>query len=389
LITNSMKIDRIHVYNILLPFSSGFNHSLRKRLSVKNVVVEVVAEGGEHLGYGEAAPRPYVTGESQERCAKSIGEFARRKEFPWDLADLSHLWDFIDGFSDGKENNAALCALETALLDALARYQGKNIIDFFSKDHYTDTIGYGAAIPLDSKERVADICGFIQSTMAIAKIKLKMGRDLLQNQEALEAIQMVFGRDYDLKADINGVWNRELAFKHMALIKKFGIRVVEEPMVRWAPGFVEFAEALRDNHVFLMADEAACSFQDVKNIVKENYYTMINVRLSKCGGFRRTFRIINFLRKKGGVFQIACHLGESGILSAAGRALSLLCSDAVYHDGSYDEFLLKENTTVENISFGHGGIAGPLKGYGIGVNVNRHKLERLAMDSEKITVIRS
>jgi muconate cycloisomerase len=225
--------------------------------------------------------------------------------------------------------------------------------------------------------------------MGIAKIKLKMGKDLLQNQEALEAIRMVFGRTYDLKADINGVWDRQLAFSHMALIEKFGIRVVEEPMVPWTPGFEDFAEALRNNQVLLMADEAACSFQDVKNIVKKNYYTMINVRLSKCGGFRRTFKIVDFLRKEGGLFQIACHLGESGILSAAGRALSLLCKDAVYHDGSYDEFLLKENTTVENVSFGYGGIAGPLKGHGLGVNVSRRQLERLAMDSEKITVTRS
>jgi muconate cycloisomerase len=225
--------------------------------------------------------------------------------------------------------------------------------------------------------------------MGIFRIKLKMGKDWMQNQMALEAIRTVFGRDYDLKADVNGVWNRELAFNHLGLIENFCIRVVEEPMDFLTPGFVDFAKALRDRHVLLMADEAACSFQDIENIAQHNYYTMINVRLSKCGGFRRTFKIVDFLRKEEIVFQIACHLGESGILSAAGRALSLLCRDAAYYDGSYDEFLLRENTTVENVSFAAGGIAGPLKGYGLGVQVNRQKLELLSMDHDKMTITRS
>jgi muconate cycloisomerase len=105
---------------------------------------------------------------------------------------------------------------------------------------------------------------------------------------------------------------------------------------------------------------------------------MINVRLSKCGGFRKSFRIIHYLRERGIPFQIACQLGESGLLSAAGRILSLLCGDALYHDGSYDEFLLKENVTVDNVSFGYGGSADPLGGNGLGVKVNIRNLRRLS-----------
>ena len=104
---------------------------------------------------------------------------------------------------------------------------------------------------------------------------------------------------------------------------------------------------------------------------------MINVRLSKCGGFHRSLAIIDFLRAQGLHFQIGCQLGESGLLSAAGRALALLCKDALYVDGSYDTLLLKENITLENVSFGPGGRAGPLAGPGLGVRVSRQQIERL------------
>jgi len=113
---------------------------------------------------------------------------------------------------------------------------------------------------------------------------------------------------------------------------------------------------------------------------------MINVRLSKCGGFRNSLKIIDYLREKNLSFQIGCQLGESGLLSAAGRALSLLCGDAVYYDGSYDELLLKKNITLENVSFGLGGEAGPLNGHGLGVKINMENLMSLSNGSSSVTI---
>jgi len=89
-----------------------------------------------------------------------------------------------------------------------------------------------------------------------------------------------------------------------------------------APGALEMAEVsdrLKASDVKIMADESACSFHEVESLVEEGHYNMINVRLSKCGGFRRSLRIIDFLRHKGVPYQVACQLGESGILSAQGE----------------------------------------------------------------------
>ena len=139
-------------------------------------------------------------------------------------------------------------------------------------------------------------------------------------------------------------------------------------------------------NVTLMADELACSLRDVERIIKEGNYKMINVRLSKCGGFRRSLRIIDHLRMNGLSFQIGCQLGESGILSAAGRALSLLCNDAKYYDGSYDRFMLKENIITQDVSFGLGGKAGPLDGYGLGVEINMESLMSLSNGYPSLTI---
>jgi len=378
-----MKIDKITVYPVNLPFSLHFSHALRKRTSVKNIIVEIVAEKGEIKGYGEGAPRSFVTGESQQSSAQSVCRFVQLDHFPWDLEDVSQLWNFIDSLNNGKSQNAATCALETAVLDALGKSHKMNIIDYFPKEFMTDKIFYGAALPLAGKETIIKLCRQIKK-MKIKKLKLKMGKNLFQNKEILESVLRVFGEDYDLKVDINGVWNHTLAFSHVSLIKKYRIKVIEQPMMPNDPELADFANFVQKAGVILMADESACSLCDAEKIAKEGYYEMINVRLSKNGGFRNSLKMIDFLRRNRISYQIGCHLGESGILSAAGRVLCLLCNDALYYDGSYDEFLLKENVTLEDVSFGPSGEADPLNGHGLGIEVSRQNLARLTEGSPTV-----
>ena len=372
-----MRINGVKIYPILLPFLADFSHSLRKRSSAKNIVVEVIADRGELKGYGEGAPRSYVTGESQESTTKSIRTMLEADSFPRELNDVSQIWNFVDRLPDGKEHNSAVCALEMALLDLLGTGKKRSIVEYFPRDYLNERVTYGVALPLVDKKRILEMSQQVKD-MGINRLKLKMGKVFKENQVIVEAVRQVFGRESDLKIDVNGVWDRDLAFKHISLIKEHHIRIVEQPMMPGNPEIAEFAKRMQEEQVKIMADESACDFEDVKNIAANKHYNMINVRLSKCGGFRRSFRIIHYLREKGIHFQIACQLGESGLLSAAGRILSILCRDALYHEGSYDEFLLKENVTVENVSFGYGGSAGPLGGNGLGVQINTKNLERLS-----------
>jgi len=383
-----MKIARINIYQVLLPFVAEFSHSLKKGDSARNIIVEVIAEGGEITGYGEGAPRTYVTGESQESAVDSISRFVKKNSFPWELDDVDALWRFTEGLIDGSGHYAAICALETALLDLLGKSQGLPAAAYFSQNFYTDIIHYGAAVPLAGKERVSEICRFIKNVLKIRKIKLKLNRNYDGNRRILEAVRQVFGEDYDLKIDVNCDWDLKLAMAHVDLIRQYNIKVVEQPMIPDHPDIAEFSACLDSLGVALMADESACSLKEVKRLHEEGYYNMINVRLSKCGGIRNSLRIIDYLRGKKIPFQIACQLGESGILSAAGRIISLLCRDAVYYDGSYDQFLLKENATTENVSFGSGGKAGPLEGHGLGVAVSRKNLERLSVNTSPLSLSR-
>jgi len=382
-----MLIDKIVIYSVLLPFSVNFSHALRRRSSAKNIIAEVYAGQGEIKGYGEGAPRSYVTGESQESAVKTIKHFTKLDNFPWELHDISQIWEFVDSLPHEKEHHCALCAIETALLDALGKSQNKYIIDCFPKKYLTDKVYYGASVPIDNKERIMELCRLIKK-MKINKLRIKMGENFDRSKEIIETVSHMFMGDCDLRVDINGAADRDLALKQLQLMKEYKVRVIEQPMMPDDPNIADYAKSAQTCGMILMADESACSLQDVKKLYREGFYNMINVRLSKCGGFRKSLKIIDYLRLNKIPFQIGCHLGESGILSAAGRILCLLCRDAVYYDGSYDKYLLKKNITDNDVSFGPGGEAGPLDGPGLGVKINRQNLLFLSDSSKTVTIMR-
>ena len=381
-----MRIDKIKIYHLALPFMGEFSISRRGGIHSEIIVVEMKGETSAVRGYGEGVPIKVVTGETPESVIRDVIRFVSEPSFPWELEDVFRIWNFVDGFPDGKAHNAAICAMEMALLDLMGKYQNRPVLDYFSHTHLTDVVHYGAPVTLGKKERVAMLCRGIKA-LGITRIRIKMGKSLDQNQHALETAASLLGHDCELRIDPNGVWDRDLAFRHLPLIVKYNVNIVEEPMERDAPGFSEFVEDLISKGITVMACESAPTLRDIKKIVDENFYQMINVKLCRSGGFRKAIRMIDHIRKSPLSFQIGCTLGESGILSAAGRALCLLSKDAVNCDGSYDRFLLKENTTMEPVSFGPMGEAGPLKGPGLGIQVNRRSLHRLTI-SPTITIKR-
>jgi len=372
-----MKIDKINIYNTKLPLKVNFPHSLNRSSSVCSTIVEIFAEKGRVRGYGEGTPRSYVTGETPISVSKSISNFIQQRKFPWVIHDPFQLWSFVDDLPDEKRHNSAICSLESALLDALGKYQQRHILDYFPKDFYTDTLFYGAALPLTNKSNISLACQLIKE-MKIHKLKLKMGKDFDENKMILQTVNSCLEDRYDLKVDVNCVWNTDIAVQHLSLFQKYRVKVLEQPVMPGDPQIREISTLVKSSGIVLMADESACTLADLQQLSRTNSYGIVNIRLSKCGGFRKSLKMIDYLRQNGIAFQIGCHLGESGILSAAGRVLSLLCCDALYYDGSYDEFLLRENVTAENVSFGKGGKAHQLNGPGLGISINLENLQRLS-----------
>jgi muconate cycloisomerase len=370
-----MKIRAINAYKITLRFKATFSHSQKNATSVDNIVVEILTYEQELRGYGEGGPRSYVTGETQESAIRSVKSLCLHESFPWDIDNVSQIWNFVDLVIGEKNHNSALCALEIALLDLWARKEGRNILHYLPKNHVTNEIRYGVTVPIAESNIVLKICDML-TEFDIKEVRLKMGRDLEQNREALEAVRQVMHRADGLRVDVNGAWDLNMAKEHLPLLVSHGVSVLEQPLMPDDNNWKELSDILRTTGIKLMADESVCSMRDMDKAIAQGYFDVINVRLSKCGGFLNSQKMINRIRTAGLNYQVGCQLGESGILSAAGRALCAISSDALHFDGSYDAFLLRENLTTEHVTFSQGGRAVPLEGPGLGITIDKENLKR-------------
>ncbi|HDN58950.1 MAG TPA: hypothetical protein ENF20_03220, partial [Candidatus Marinimicrobia bacterium] len=165
----------------------------------------------------------------------------------------------------------------------------------------------------------------------------------------------------------------------LELCRKYGIFLVEEPFGRSREEILFLLKHPESHDFQFVADESALTVNDIEAMAKNRSYHMINLRLSKNGGLIKVLKMAKIAEKKGLQYQIGCHVGETGILSALGRVAASILPKAVYVDGSYDSYLLSENITSENFSFGFGGVAEIIRGQGLGFVVDETRLRRLSI----------
>ena len=84
-------------------------------------------------------------------------------------------------------------------------------------------------------------------------------------------------------------------------------------------------------------------------------------------------------REAGLGYQLGCHPGESGLLSAAGRHFACRVANIAYLEGSYDRHVLAKQLISEDVTFGYGGRAPGISRPGLGVTVNPKALQELAI----------
>jgi muconate cycloisomerase len=109
------------------------------------------------------------------------------------------------------------------------------------------------------------------------------------------------------------------------------------------------------------------------------------LRLSKCGGLGAANRIRQIAAAAGIRCQLGCHVGETSILSAAGRHFAACGPELVYLEGSFSPFLFAREPVAQPLVFGHRGLAPLLPGPGLGIEVLDQILHDLAVFHHQLT----
>ena len=383
-----MRITKIIVSHVRLPLKIAFAHSRSTRSAAENIVVEALTDGGVS-GFGEGVPREYVTGETPA----SVVRYLARLDYSFLAGEWQSPAQGLSRLQEWEKNaegegaifpGAARCALSLSLLDALMRSYGAGVGELAASIR-----GLARECDRPSRVRYSAVCsgGSVHRVAAsliayrlygFRSVKLKVGWGEKRDVALVRVARTILGRGIDIRVDANGAWDTPTALKLIPRLAALGISSVEEPL---APACRADLPLLRGKlNVPIMLDESVCSPAQLKHAVDSGSCDIVNIRLSKCGGFFASLSMAGTLRAKGIGYQLGCQVGETGILSAAGRHFAFLVPGIRHIEGSYDRHLLKENLTAEDLTFGYGGWAPPLGGIGFGVTVNRARLDTYTLE---------
>jgi muconate cycloisomerase len=388
-----MRVAELKTYHVRIPLRKPFRHASYTRTSTDNILVRCVLEDGT-VGFGEGVPREYVTGETIDSAMALVHDSDLRGQLEpcgdftaaVGLAERLQLKP-IPGDDRRCQGNGARCAVEMALLDAYGRRFGQPlsaVVHLLAPDllDARPWVRYSGAITTGSLGFKIRLAAWGMRLYRFKQIKVKVGIAGHDDVARLRSIRKRVGRNMDIRIDANEAWSGRDAVERILELKPFGITAVEQPVPHEEVD--SLAGIRKQTGLPIMLDESLCGQVDAQRAADGGLCDLFNLRLSKCGGFIPSLRLAQFARSRGLGYQLGCQIGETALLSAAGRHFAANVRELRYVEGSYDRHLVREALGTRNLTFGWGGWAPALPGPGLGVEIDPVALERVTVRRQDV-----
>jgi muconate cycloisomerase len=387
-----MRIVELTALHVRIPLRRVIRHASHARTETDNVVVRCTLSD-RTTGYGEGLPREYVTGETIDsaldllKCSDLPAQFESCREFPAAVA-LAERLKLAPVPGDEREclGNAARCAVELAVLDAYGKTFGEplsHVTKFLAPELYQprERVQYSGIIAT-SKGVKARLIAMLMRLYGFRDLKVKVGIPGYHDRARLRGIRRLAGKKMDIRVDANEAWTTDEAVAKIRELQHYQISSVEQPVAH--ERLTDLADVRKQVQTPIMLDESLCSMADARRAVELQACDLFNLRLSKCGGFIPALRQAEFAKQHGIGCQLGCQVGETAILSAAGRHFAGSVADLKHTEGSYDRHLVRESLSTEDLTFGRGGSAPLLVGSGLGMTVDTAALPRVIVRKEPL-----
>ncbi len=370
-----MKIVRAEAFLACLPLRRTVRHALAERHESLVLFVRLEDELGNE-GWGEGVPRAYVTGEEPQSAFDFLSASILPRLVGLCIDDPDAVLPTIErALRPRPGTQSSYCAAELALIDLAGRCFHRSSACWFG-GLARGTVSYAAVLPLLSQ---AELGPYLDEVRALGprhiKIKAKGG----EWPERLAAARRTLGNEVTISVDANGSWDLDEATRYLHCMEREDVAWVEQPLARGREA--DIPELAARTNIPIMADESLTTVEEAERLISEGGYRIFNLRLSKLGGMACAHRIALLAAEEGLRVQVGCMVGESSILSAAGRLLAASLPEIAAVEGSFGERLLVSDIAEDSFGFGAGGEAVVQIGRGLAVEVRRERVVPLTIRS--------
>ena len=384
-----MKIRAAEIFSLHLPFKVSFRHAGKVRRYSDSIVVKLTDTDGT-VGFGEGVARPYVTGETVPMCLEYMQRVlwpsvqrTSYEDIPRGTEPLQSLRQIANSLPDQPAPeviawHGARTAFETALIDLCLKRQDLPLASLLIPKR--DQFSYSGVIGLGSLCTTMAMAAYFRG-LGLTDFKLKISQQQSISNR-LYAVRTVIGKNCSLRLDANCAFPWSQAQHMLAEVERHDVVCVEQPIPRTDP--IVLAKLQRACPVPLMADESLVTMDDALGLIDNGACGYFNLRLAKCGGIFNTLKIHDVAVAAGIRVQLGCQVGETAILSAAGRHVAAYLHQAQFVEGCYGSRLLSEDVATHPVGFSRGGSPPSLNTPGLGIEVNeavlhKHSLQVLSL----------
>lgn len=320
------RIGNILIHRLDLPLIETFETARRSANTSPTVIIELHAD--DVVGYGEATPVKYVTGEDAESVVAAV-EAAR------DALIGLHVQDWRDnaaGLAADVVGSSARTGLEMAMLDAHCKSLGIPLYSYLGGT--ACEVRTDITVPITSPERAREIAA-ARNGEGFTQFKAKVGKD--EDEDIARVLAIRDGAPgCSFVLDANQGFEPEQAVRFIRSIFDLGIvvDVLEQPVA--ADDLDGLRYVTEHAGVPVYADEAAHTPEDVRRIIENNAASGVNVKLMKAG-IAGALEIVDMCRRSGLGLMFGCML-ESKVAQSA--SVHIACATRAFDVLDLDSDLL-------------------------------------------------
>lgn len=365
-----MKIDRIELSLLELPYVHYFETSFGREESRTFILVRVYAEG--LCGYGEvvADRSPYYSYETTSTAWMILKEYLVPLVLDLTVIDPRVFYDQVQKY---KGHLMAKAGMELALWDLLAKQKNQPLWKSYNGVRQDIPSGVSVGIHDTVDELLDRIEAFLQEGYLRIKIKIKPGWDV----DVCRAIRKRFPNIL-LQADANGAYS----LKDKDLLKEldeFDLLMLEQPFPAY--DLWDHSRLQEEMKTAICLDESAVSVETVRKALEMGSCKIINIKVGRVGGIIEARKIHDFCEEK--TIPVWCGgMLESGIGRAHNLHLATLPNFKFPNDLSASKRYYSQDLIDPEIDITKDGTIRVPEGAGIGVFPQEDRIKRATLQHE-------
>ncbi len=319
-----MIVQRIQCYHYNEAFRIPFHSPQANRLRADSVIVRVDC-GSYGYGWGESAPRSYVTGETVPSVLALWEQVFAPVLFAHPFENLEEVEDLLSQLEAAcrvhghQAYHSALGAADLALIDVLRRAGRLESSHLFPKN-YRQALRFSVSVPFLEAAVVEKYFPLLSAQLDNPIIKVLLGPDSDNNYQRVQQLRRLAGEAAEIRLECNGKLNREQVLKEIDRLRTFHPAAIEQPLP--ADDIAGLSELRQTSGLGVIVDESLVGLVDAQALLAVQACDIFNIKISKCGGLLRSRAIAQLASEAGIDCQVGTHVGETDILGAAGWKLA-------------------------------------------------------------------